>query len=421
MKKAKQITCSVAISSLLVGTSSQLFGKTLGAFNDSETTASKIQACEVFPSYINEVFSELNDELLRYKKDLKRLPEISALESVYEPAAEWKDYTIPQLKEEVIKINTGIKSLQETENRLGETLSKSESLADDLEQRANTIYKLLEKIEKFPSRASVSCLEDEYPLTAGALAELFKQNKLSHPQIEHLLVYYHTIQLGKSGKTEINQAVWESFLASIDSEINPLKDEIDSNLEVTLKKIKGLNSDLEAVEKLLKKKEKVKEEKVKEEKEKEEKEKQKEESANKDETDASPDEEAKDDKSSDPAKDEVKKEEKQDSNSQGDSSDSSESNKQEDQQADEAEKEKADPPKDEQKKENKEKKQEKTDDSGQEKKKENNSSEKSDTAETKVRKDETGEKPDKKEASKASSDKDDEDDEQETKEDKAKP
>ncbi|QAS53487.1 hypothetical protein [Halobacillus litoralis] len=418
MKKAKQITCSVAISSLLVGTSSQLFGKTLGAFNDSETTASKIQACEVFPSYINEVFSELNDELLRYKKDLKRLPEISALESVYEPATEWKDYTIPQLKEEVTKINTSIKSLQETENRLGETLSKSESLADDLEQRANTIYKLLEKIEKFPSRASVSCLEDEYPLTAGALAELFKQNKLSHPQIEHLLVYYHTIQLGKSGKPEVNQAVLESFLASIDAEINPLKDEIDSDLEATLKKIKGLNSDLEAVEKLVKKKEKVKEEK-----EKEEKEKQKEESANKNETDASPDEEAKDDKSSDPAKDEVKKEEKQDSDSQGDSNDSSDSNKQEDQQADEAEKEKADPPKDEQKEENKEKKQEKTDDSGQEKKKENNSSKKADTVETKARKAVTDEKPDKKEkeASKASSDKNDEDDEQETKEDKAKP
>ncbi|MGP4061070.1 hypothetical protein [Halobacillus sp. H74] len=419
MKKAKQITCSVAISSLLVGTSSQLFGKTLGAFNDSETTASKIQACEVFPSYINEVFSELNDDLLRYKKDLKRLPEISALESVYEPAAEWKDYTTPQLKEEVTKINAGIKSLQETEIHLGETLSKSESLAGDLEQRANTIYNLLKKIEKFPSRASVSCLEDEYPLTAGALAELFKQNKLSHPQIEHLLVYYHTIQLGKSGKPEINQAVWESFLASIDSEINPLKDEIDSDLEVTLKKIKGLNSDLEAVEKLLKKKEKVKEEK-----EKEEKEKQKEESAKKDEADASPDEEAKDDKSSDPAKDEVKKDEKQDSDSQegsSDSSESSDSNQQEDQKAAEPDKEKADKPKDEQKKENKEKKQDKTDASGQEEKKENNSSKKADTAETKVRKDETGEKPDKKEASKASSDKDDEDDEQEIKEDKVKP
>ncbi|WP_075035404.1 hypothetical protein [Halobacillus dabanensis] len=274
VKTTKHITCSVAISSLIVGTSSQFVGKTLGAFNDSDVATSQIQACEVFPGYINELFSDVKEELLLFNNEVKNIPEVTSYTSSFERIAGLSEYSLQQLKEEEKLLKDKLTKLEKLQNdRL--QLDKSLDIEkENLKERAHTIYKLFVRIAQLSDQTTASCLQDQYPLAGDTLKDLMVKSGLNHKQIEKLLFYYNTNQFGQNASPAIGTAIWEDFQASINEIFTSPKKQLEKNnqtMKEEKKKIEEEIASLQAIIKQLEKEEKEKIAKEKAEKEEEEK------------------------------------------------------------------------------------------------------------------------------------------------------
>ncbi len=269
LKTTKHIACSVAISSLIIGLSSQFVGKTFGAFGDSGTTSSQIKACEVFPGYINERFSDIKEELLLFLNELNNLPDITSYTASFEQVEGLAEYSIQQLKEEEERLKENQIKLEELQNERLELDNRLDFARENLNERAHTIYKWFEKIAQLSEQTTTSCLQDEYPLAGDVLKDLLLKSGLKHSQIENLLFYYHTHQFGQNAAPHIKEAVWENFQNFINETLKSPKNQLEKNKQTMKEEKKKIKEEITSVQAMIKQLEKEEAEKEKEEKQKE--------------------------------------------------------------------------------------------------------------------------------------------------------
>ncbi|MGR9048692.1 hypothetical protein ACQ4XT_08690 [Halobacillus faecis] len=269
VKTTKHITCSVAITSLIVGTSSQVVGNTLGAFSDSDKDSSSIQACEVFPGYINELFSDVKEELLLFNSDLKDIPDIIVYTVSNEKLDGLSEYSDKQMKEEVKRLEDSFTKVDKLQNEHLQLDEKLKAKKEKLIERAHTIYKLFNKISQLPDQTTASCLQGEYPLAVHELKELILNSGLSHSQIENLLVYYHTNQFREKSSPYIGESVWKEFKNSIEETFSSSISQSEMNNKTLKEQKEQVKTEITSVLAMIKQFEKEKEAKEEAEKEKE--------------------------------------------------------------------------------------------------------------------------------------------------------
>ncbi|WP_181347541.1 hypothetical protein [Thalassobacillus sp. CUG 92003] len=277
---AKQLTLSVAISSLILGTSSQLFGQTLGEFSSADRTNSKIQMCEVFPGYIHVLLEDLEKDLEKFEKKLKQLPDSnlhSGADKKFKVPNKLNTLEADDLSELSEEIEGHITSIEKEKDSLSEDLDKVAGIKGDLGVIADDIYQLLVKLDHYTETANLNCVEGDYESVSNELKKLFNHTDLNQTQITHLFNYYKSIkQPNGQGKAtssaanpNITQDVLNGFYDSIDKQIKPINNQIESDIADTESEVTRLNDERDKIKALIKQKKAEEEEKAAKEEERE--------------------------------------------------------------------------------------------------------------------------------------------------------
>ncbi|KGX86116.1 hypothetical protein [Pontibacillus litoralis] len=240
-KIVKRLTLIIALGSITIGTAAHLVTETHSSYTDSSKTSPSLQACEVFPSYINDQWKETYNAFITLKSLQQELRHFVA-----EPEQE-QIRTIQGLNtmssEELTTLST---YYNQYINEGNEQLTYLKELDQSIEQmklamqtESFIIVKHLIELSSYPSDIDKQCLKGEYgDYPSKVQSEIKMYESFEQLQISTIVQYYENVSNGQSiaapsiySKKELQ----DKFDALIDSEISKTNRQMN-NFRVALEK-----------------------------------------------------------------------------------------------------------------------------------------------------------------------------------------
>ncbi|MFZ4453029.1 hypothetical protein [Salibacterium aidingense] len=230
-KRKKQTTLSLAAGLFLLGTTPYYVGNTLGQFHNKEDRADDVEACEVFPGYVQELMNSIRSHVLQMQTLHQHLPSQNLKIDSYHLSRKNLD-SAGQLRSLAKDIDNQLKILKTQRSERNNDIEKTASISEDLIKEAGSLYVLLNDLQATTEIEAIYCLDNEGEYKTQKIKAGLRYLDLNHRDVTRLLDFFNNIYL-EASRPDTTENILSYFENQIEKE--------------TSGRIKGMEKDINTI------------------------------------------------------------------------------------------------------------------------------------------------------------------------------